>query len=383
MIKAKVDKICSCVDDILALNTTESMASDGVDKLSDFLGMKSGKYLESSKDVAMDIELALRSYLANNLLTKTSTEKLDGIEKLLILSINFALVCARISPSLMNICKTPYLLIEDVLESETIRSIDGTEGGGQSFWYLLENKFIDSLTKPELFGKGKLIILRACNALLRRLSKTGDTELCGRVLMFLAALYPLSEKSAMNLSGNVNTASCTRFESLSEFQQTQSQPQNQGEGEGGSTEAEEQAAPSDAVNRHGIQYSTYRDFWGLQNCLYADPKAVSAPGGSVGVAGDSQWLTSFLKHAETVCTCFEQKRFSRAEIYTDTCSLQHRIRGALEANAGEATTLVAAEAGSNGNKYLASSQLFHLQLGDVGFRLQICTQMLVYLYNIK
>ena len=51
-----------------------------------------------------------------------------------------------------------------------------------------------------------------CNGLVRRLSKTHDTEWCGRVLMFLTAAYPLSERSAVNVKGESNTLNVTSFE---------------------------------------------------------------------------------------------------------------------------------------------------------------------------
>ena len=37
-------------------------------------------------------------------------------------------------------------------------------------------------------------------------------QFCGKVLLFLAAIYPLSEKSALNLPGKVNTSNTTYFE---------------------------------------------------------------------------------------------------------------------------------------------------------------------------
>lgn len=48
------------------------------------------------------------------------------------------------------------------------------------------------------------MLLRACNNLLSRISKSQHTVLCGRVSMFLSMLFPLHERSAMNLSGVVN-----------------------------------------------------------------------------------------------------------------------------------------------------------------------------------
>jgi THO complex subunit 1 transcription elongation factor len=52
--------------------------------------------------------------------------------------------------------------------------------------------------------KGKaLTLLRTLNELLRRLSKMGtqNTEFCGRILMFLSQVFPLGERSGVNLRG--------------------------------------------------------------------------------------------------------------------------------------------------------------------------------------
>ena len=38
-------------------------------------------------------------------------------------------------------------------------------------------------------------LLKTCNELLRRLSKSNDPVSCGRILMFLAYVFPLSDKS--------------------------------------------------------------------------------------------------------------------------------------------------------------------------------------------
>lgn len=51
--------------------------------------------------------------------------------------------------------------------------------------------------------KGKaLVLLRTLNDLLRRLSKMGSTTLfCGRILTFLSQIFPLGERSGVNLRG--------------------------------------------------------------------------------------------------------------------------------------------------------------------------------------
>jgi THO complex subunit 1 transcription elongation factor len=50
--------------------------------------------------------------------------------------------------------------------------------------------------------KGKaLVLLRTLNELLRRLSKTGQTTFCGRILTFLSGAYSLGDRSGVNLRG--------------------------------------------------------------------------------------------------------------------------------------------------------------------------------------
>jgi len=47
--------------------------------------------------------------------------------------------------------------------------------------------------------KGK-VLLRMCNELIRRLSRTEDTVYCGRIMMFLANVYPISDRSGQNMN---------------------------------------------------------------------------------------------------------------------------------------------------------------------------------------
>ena len=73
------------------------------------------------------------------------------------------------------VAKIPYLLIEDLFHCQTISA-------AQQMWSVIES-LVDALTVPELFAKGKFVILRTCNALLRRLSKTCHTEVALSVVL--------------------------------------------------------------------------------------------------------------------------------------------------------------------------------------------------------
>nr|XP_016483759.1 PREDICTED: THO complex subunit 1-like [Nicotiana tabacum] len=80
-----------------------------------------------------------------------------------------------------------FQLLEDLTEMSTMRNCEDIFG-------YIESKQ-DILGKPELFARGKLVMLRTCNQLLRRLSKANDVVFCGRIIMFLAHFFPLSERS--------------------------------------------------------------------------------------------------------------------------------------------------------------------------------------------
>ena len=54
-------------------------------------------------------------------------------------------------------------------------------------------------------------LLRICNDLLRRLSRTQDTVFCGRILLFLAKFFPFSERSGLNVISEFNLDNTTNF----------------------------------------------------------------------------------------------------------------------------------------------------------------------------
>ena len=89
-----------------------------------------------------------------------------------------------------------------------VRTVNNCE----KIWVIVE-ALAEKLTMPELFSRGKFVVLRFCNSLLRKLSKASKTEFCGRILMFLSVVFPLTERSAVNLSGKVNIANSTHYES--------------------------------------------------------------------------------------------------------------------------------------------------------------------------
>ena len=88
-----------------------------------------------------------------------------------------------------------FYVLQDLLETQTIASCS-------HIFSWIEAR-AESLTEGLVPQKGKaLVLLRTLNDLLRRLSKMGSTTIfCGRILTFLSAVFPLGERSGVNLRG--------------------------------------------------------------------------------------------------------------------------------------------------------------------------------------
>uniref|UniRef100_A0A7S3EIX7 THO complex subunit 1 n=4 Tax=Rhodosorus marinus TaxID=101924 RepID=A0A7S3EIX7_9RHOD len=87
-------------------------------------------------------------------------------------------------------------------------------------------------------GSAKFDVLRTLVEFLRRCSRVSDTAVCGRALTLLATMFPLSEKSAVNLRGHYNLSNITTF-------------------------ADHEDASGSAV----ADFKLYTKFWGLQKYL--------------------------------------------------------------------------------------------------------------------
>ncbi|KAI3419303.1 uncharacterized protein J3R85_013304 [Psidium guajava] len=200
-----------------------------------------------------------------------------------------------------------FQLLEDLTEMSTMRNCKDIFG-------YIESKQ-DILGKQELFARGKLVMLRTCNQLLRRLSKANDVVFCGRILMFLAHFFPLSERSAVNIKGVFNTSNETSYE-------------------------------RDPPAGIAVDFNFYKTFWSLQECFCNPPSLTNAP---------TKWQ-KFTSSLMVVLSTFEAQPLSDEE--------------------GDAINMEE-EAANFGIKYLTSSKLMGLELKDPSFRRHILVQCLI------
>ncbi|KAJ1299164.1 hypothetical protein BS78_01G511100 [Paspalum vaginatum] len=207
-----------------------------------------------------------------------------------------------------------FQLLEDLTEMSTIKDCKDI------FGYIESQQ--DVLGKQELFGRGKLVMLRTCNQLLRRLSKANDVVFCGRIIMFLAHFFPLSERSALNIKGVFNTSNVTKYE-------------------------------KDGMDGISVDFNFYKTLWSLQE-HFSNPALTSA--------NPAKWQ-KFSSNLAVVLSTFEAQPLSDDD--------------------GKLNNLDQEEDAAFNIKYLTSSKLMGLELKDPSFRRHILVQCLIFFDYLK
>ncbi|KAJ2021516.1 hypothetical protein GGI03_000358 [Coemansia sp. RSA 2337] len=168
-------------------------------------------------------------------------------------------------------------------------------------------------------GKG-IVMLKMCNSLLRRIPHSTMSEFAGRVQLFVANSFTLSERSGVNLRGDISTAVVAVPKDIDDDE----------EGE----DAEKQ--------------QLYRAFWSLQE-YFANPQSAFTP------TADDKSGTGFITAATLTLDEFRKTTTSRsAPIQLDPT-------------------------GDEPLRHLTSRSLLQMQFGDAQFKCQILLQLLIFI----
>lgn len=197
---------------------------------------KSVEQCGNEKDRKPAIDQALRDTLVSILSDNgcNNTKSLEAYIKF----------CIELCRKDLATTSIPVLLLGDMFDALTLDHCE------ELFTYVENNV---SVWKEELFFAAcKNNLLRMCNDLLRRLSRSQQTVFCGRILLFLAKFFPFSERSGLNVVSEFNLENVTEFGSeKSEEDVIQQQMEVDGE--------------KPESNKILIDYNLYSKFWALQD----------------------------------------------------------------------------------------------------------------------
>jgi len=185
-----------------------------------------------------DRKAAIDQALRDTLLV-VLTENASGNVRALESYITF---CIELCRKDLATASMPVMLLGDIFDSMTLDRCE------QLFTFVENNV---TVWKEELFFSAcKNNLLRMCNDLLRRLSRSQQTVFCGRILLFLAKFFPFSERSGLNIVSEFNLENYTEF---------------------GLEKAEEDDLEhitkddDKSETKIPIDYNLYRKFWALQD----------------------------------------------------------------------------------------------------------------------
>lgn len=257
-----------------------------------------------------------------------------------------SLVRLAISSAESQICyhSVPFLVLSDAFDCITLDRCE-------SLFHVVESH-VTIWTKPEFFSSGKILLLRMCNDLLRRLSSSQNTVFCGRIQLFLARLFPLSEKSALNLMSHFNLENVTMYKSS-----TVDLPNSQKEvGEEEGEDMEIETTPGNTLaSERPIDYNLYEKLWMLQDffrqptqCFHSDP-----------------WKR-FMSIVQEVLQSFSSYKLENIPI---------KRRPSIKDIDTE--NLHSFSSSHYFAKYLTSENLVNLQLSDSHFRRHVLIQLLI------
>ncbi|KAL7456359.1 hypothetical protein ACHAWC_007899 [Mediolabrus comicus] len=273
-----------------------------------------------------------------------------------------------------NIKKLPFLLIEDTIDSLPLRQIQQIWSSNQYPNTNISSYITTVLTSSSsttLFTPlSKFVLLRICNKILRLLSNRDvDADFAGCIMMLLSQVFPLSERSAINVLGGFNVDNEVRVESLDEFEMGGLLRQQQKNGDGNDGGNDNEGSGS------GVGYEFYSKFWGVQK-VFTDPGgtilASTKPGGGAGGHGGggmnqvqaAKAYETFVKDVMDILEALESTPIVIASSSTTLSS-------SMLLDSGENTV--------RHHKYLTSSQLLHLQLKDPTLRIHFLTQLIIIL----
>lgn len=283
------------------------------------------------------LEQAFRDVL-NEKIKSMKPNRMDGLTKLVLL----ANTSAELGISLYTV---PFILLGDIFDCLTLDVCEKI--------FSFVESHVSTWVRPEFYGAGKILLLRMCNDLLRRLSSAQNTVFCGRIQLFLAQLFPLSEKSALNLMSHFN------LDNVTAFKEDDLAGIKAGDATITPMEIESTNFSFDSTDTNApIDFNLYCKLWSLQDFFRQPTQCYSA----------EQWkaLTTNLEEVFKAFGSYkleEEARSTGSRKTQRTSSISSNVEDYKESHYFA--------------KFLTSEKLMNLQLRDSHFRRHVLIQCLI------
>jgi THO complex subunit 1 len=286
------------------------------------------------------IETAVRDIFAQ-LINSTPIDSPDFVNMWNLLDILSILSDEGIcDPALM------FLLVEELLDSQVI-------AGCRRVFDFLESRRERITSK--FFGLKKLVLLRTCNELLRRLSRAEDTAFCGRVFIFLFQSFPLGDRSSVNLRGEYHVENVTTYETIESDASKMDVDGAQNATPGSNAKG---ASPDDKPLDPDTLYPM---FWSLQEAFSHPLKLL-----------DNQRFTKFKSSLEATIKSFQS--IQNEDKPRTSKALEDSKRNLKRKRDGDEPDSLSE---TFNPKYLTSRDLFELEMSDLSFRRHVLVQALI------
>ncbi|KYR02918.1 putative THO1 protein [Tieghemostelium lacteum] len=212
-------------------------------------------------------------------------------------------------------------------------------------------------------GRKKNLFLKVCIELLKRLSRTTNPDSCGRILIFLANVFPLSDPSGLNTKGEHNTHN-EIFDSI-----------------------DKSLKDAGEYSDQAIDFKFYRDFWSLQRVFQSPQSLLQFPAQgqnptNIPTLIKSKW-DSFIESLDLVLNAFSTLVNLDELVVPDKIQINNKKLNNVDIEMTDKSNSSSNSNSNNNNKhyfctkYLTNPNLMELQLKDSTFRRNILTQVLI------
>nr|GAT59847.1 UDP-glucose epimerase [Mycena chlorophos] len=251
----------------------------------------------------------------------------------------------------------PFTVLQDLLEVQTIDSCSHIF----SWIELRANRLTEGLV-PQ---KGKaLVLLRTLNDLLRRLSKTGKTTIfCGRILTLLSGVFPLGERSGVNLRGEYGpTWDVVRISTEQDVIMEDVKKESEME-----IDEPKKSPPTTPIDKKEDFYNT---FWALQ-LPFSKPPLFAQPGTFDEFQAGVSKVMPVIKEATA-----KERAMMGSRAGGSVSNKRKREIEPEERNASNKNQVFFA-------KFLTSPELLDLEIADTNFRRQFLFQLAILLTHLQ